>query len=174
MLTTQTPPRRTRAALLFRAVATSRNSPNFSSKLRPTVFSPISEIGASCFMDGQDPPRAPTGNHGRCGCFHCKWKQPRALVSVWSSRVGPLPPWREIRSSRHRRQRRLLVPVAQNLSCLCLLCLLCWFLSLFSSVLAGAITSASEQQASSKRAASEQQASSKQAARARASTSNYA
>ena len=44
MLTTQTLPRRTRAALLFRAVATSRNSPKFSSKVRPTVFTPIPQI----------------------------------------------------------------------------------------------------------------------------------
>ena len=93
-------------------------NPKFS-RSQATV---ILRIGTSRGHGRTSPLRAPDANHGRCGCFHCKWKHPHALVSVWSSRVGLLPPWREICSSRHRRQRRLLVPVAQNLSCFCLSC----------------------------------------------------
>ena len=38
-------------------------------------------------------------DHGRPGCFHCKWKQPGAVVSVWESRVGLFPPWLEFAAS---------------------------------------------------------------------------
>ena len=38
-------------------------------------------------------------DHGHPGCFHCKWKQPGAVVSVWESRVGLFPPWLEFAAS---------------------------------------------------------------------------
>ena len=88
MLTTQILPRRTRAALLFRAVATSRNSPKFSSKVRPTVFSPISQSWRFEPHAQTSQSRLRIADHGRCACSHLHWEQARAVVGVWESRVG--------------------------------------------------------------------------------------
>ena len=51
-------------------------------------------------------------DRGRLGCFHCKWKQPGAVVSVWSSRVGFVLPWREFRQSKSTRNGSFSAPHA--------------------------------------------------------------
>ena len=57
-------------------------------KAGATVSASISQLQSVHVRDKTGRLLAPMADHGRCGCFHFKWKQPGAVVCVWSSRVG--------------------------------------------------------------------------------------
>ena len=61
---------------------------DFPSKVRPTAFSRISQSWRFVPHRRLSPRELLIADYGRCACFHLQWKQARAVVGVWSSRVG--------------------------------------------------------------------------------------